>query len=176
MTRIYVAGPSRELERCERVIAAVRDRGHMITHDWAAVMRAVGTPDSDLEDEMLRPYLADDLGGVHHAQSLLVLLPTRGHTSSGLFVELGYALRGRHEIGAPLIIASRGFVPMDPTRCVRCGWPLWESIEKGCTADNCSMRPLPPLPDPPGRANGWARCFADLLVETDDEAIEAVGR
>ena len=29
-------------------------------------------------------------------------------------------------------------------RCDRCGWPLEESIEKGCVEGNCSQRPLPP--------------------------------
>lgn len=33
----------------------------------------------------------------------------------------------------------------DLTRCDRCGWPLQDSTEKGCVADNCSERPLRPL-------------------------------
>jgi len=36
--------------------------------------------------------------------------------------------------------------PVPPT-CQRCGWPLHDDVKDGCTADNCSQRPLPPLKD-----------------------------
>jgi hypothetical protein len=42
MARIYVAGSSKELDRCERLIARVRAMGHEITHDWTASVRANG--------------------------------------------------------------------------------------------------------------------------------------
>ncbi len=29
-------------------------------------------------------------------------------------------------------------------RCDRCGWPLAATTREGCTAENCSMRPMPP--------------------------------
>lgn len=32
-------------------------------------------------------------------------------------------------------------------RCDWCGWPLAESVSKGCVADNCSQRPMPKLHD-----------------------------
>lgn len=32
-------------------------------------------------------------------------------------------------------------------RCPRCGWPMYDDPKDGCTRDNCSMRPLPPLRD-----------------------------
>lgn len=31
----------------------------------------------------------------------------------------------------------------DETRCRVCGWPLAESVDKGCVPGNCSQRPLP---------------------------------
>ncbi|OPX96073.1 MAG: hypothetical protein A4E60_03517 [Syntrophorhabdus sp. PtaB.Bin047] len=31
----------------------------------------------------------------------------------------------------------------DETRCRVCGWPLKQTIEEGCTAESCSMRPAP---------------------------------
>lgn len=29
------------------------------------------------------------------------------------------------------------------SRCDYCGWPIADSVESGCTPDNCSMRPRP---------------------------------
>jgi chromosome segregation ATPase len=31
----------------------------------------------------------------------------------------------------------------DEKRCEMCGWPLRETLDEGCVAGNCSMRPLP---------------------------------
>ena len=28
-------------------------------------------------------------------------------------------------------------------RCKRCNWPIYETIEEGCTETNCCMRPVP---------------------------------
>ncbi len=25
-------------------------------------------------------------------------------------------------------------------RCTRCGWPLYATVQEGCTPDNCAMR------------------------------------
>lgn len=33
--------------------------------------------------------------------------------------------------------------PADESRCTVCGWPLYPTIEQGCTAASCSMRPRP---------------------------------
>jgi len=30
--------------------------------------------------------------------------------------------------------------------CQVCGWPLYESIEEGCTRDSCCERPIPKKP------------------------------
>lgn len=35
-------------------------------------------------------------------------------------------------------------VTADEGRCDRCGWPLKATTAEGCTADSCSMRPMPP--------------------------------
>ena len=39
--------------------------------------------------------------------------------------------------------ATAALVVDDLTRCALCGWPLAESVDKGCVRGNCSMRPLP---------------------------------
>ena len=42
------------------------------------------------------------------------------------------------------LIAEKVFgIIWDETRCRICGWPIAESIEKGCTKEDCSMRPRP---------------------------------
>ena len=40
MTRVYVIGSSAELERAERVIASLRERGAEVVGDWTASVRA----------------------------------------------------------------------------------------------------------------------------------------
>jgi hypothetical protein len=32
---------------------------------------------------------------------------------------------------------------VDKNRCGVCGWPLYPTIDQGCTAESCSERPLP---------------------------------
>lgn len=32
---------------------------------------------------------------------------------------------------------------MPELRCIRCGWPIRDRIDDGCTLSNCSMRPMP---------------------------------
>lgn len=88
---IYVAGSSREIERAERVIAALRSHGLRISHDWTAVMRCHG-PDAHLADEVLLPCLRDDLEeGVFAAEHVLLLAPAPGVPTMGMWVELGAA-------------------------------------------------------------------------------------
>lgn len=36
--------------------------------------------------------------------------------------------------------------PPAAPRCEVCGWPLADSVERGCVAGNCSMRPVPKKP------------------------------
>lgn len=86
---VYVAASSREIDRAEAVIAALRSRGVTISHDWCAVMRRLG-PDAGLADEVLLPELVADLErGVFGAGFMLLLAPT--HPSTGMWVELGAA-------------------------------------------------------------------------------------
>lgn len=37
----------------------------------------------------------------------------------------------------------------EPPRCKHCGWPIVPEGEAGCWESNCSMRPMPPLREPP---------------------------
>lgn len=80
--RVYVAGPSAELQRCERVIATVRDLGIRVTHDWPAAL-AAGHGDLALAPACLAGVAAADL--------VLVLAPAGG-TTIGAWAEMGAAL------------------------------------------------------------------------------------
>jgi hypothetical protein len=87
---VYVAGPSREIGRCEQVMARIRASGVRITHDWAAAVRRIeglGTAISDPEQEQ---EAISDLAGVASADALVVLAPQNG--ISGCWVEMGAAL------------------------------------------------------------------------------------
>ena len=64
--------------------------------------------------------------------------------SSGMAGEISRA----EALGIPVERRRIGWVEAEAAaregRCNRCGWPLRERVEDGCTPGNCSMRPLPP--------------------------------
>lgn len=91
MTTVYVAGPSSEIDRCERAIALLRAQNIDVTHDWPRVMRAAG-PESDLDIATLRGHLLDDINGALDADLLWLLLPSPGRQTIGAWVELGAVL------------------------------------------------------------------------------------
>jgi hypothetical protein len=89
--RIYVCGASYEAERSARAIAALRERGAMVTHDWttsAIAMRPHGG-DSGLDAVLRWRATLEDLAAVDAAHVVLWLVPERGSTGAGF--EAGYA-------------------------------------------------------------------------------------
>jgi hypothetical protein len=86
----YVAGPSRELDRCEQVMARLRASGVRITHDWAASVRRIEGLGTALLDAEQEQEAIADLGGVASADVLIVLTPRNGISSC--WVEMGAAL------------------------------------------------------------------------------------
>ena len=88
MTRVYVAGSSREMERAESAMTLLRSHGVEVAYDWCAAMRRDG-PDS----EMLRPALVAGLrtalAAVRRSEVLWLLDPEQPTT--GAWCELGYA-------------------------------------------------------------------------------------
>lgn len=91
---VYVSGASSELERAEAFIAECRRAGIMISLDWTAFFRRQAA------GERVEPAecVAADVRGVMDADALVVLLPTDGRTSRGLWVEVGVAIAEGTEI------------------------------------------------------------------------------
>lgn len=110
--RVYVAGASREMDRCAAAMALVRELGGTITCDWVEAIRASGSPANEGKtDEERRADATEDLKGVSDADVLWLLAPEG--TSAGAWTELGYALALRsttrhHESGRPLRIVVSG--------------------------------------------------------------------
>lgn len=107
MIRCYVIGASAELERAERVIAALRERGVEITHNWCADVRAARAAghasDADLPLAEAREHAQRDLHGVERAEVVLLLSPAA--PSFGAGVEWGYALR-HHATTGRFVVAG----------------------------------------------------------------------
>lgn len=87
---VYVAGPSREIERSEHVMARLRASGLQITYDWAAAVRRIEGRGTALTDAEQEREAHADLAGVASADVVVVLAPTDG--ISGCWVEMGAAL------------------------------------------------------------------------------------
>lgn len=104
---IYVAGSSKQLDRARNAIEALRNAGHIVTHDWVEQVDLVGDANPpDASDEQRCVWAWDDLDGVRNADVALFLLPS-DHASFGMGVEFGYAVRHR-EVRPELRIMTAG--------------------------------------------------------------------
>lgn len=94
--KVYIAGPSSDLDRVDRAIALLAHvEGVELTYDWTKAVRAErerGVTDDALSFEDARRYATLDLRAIRQADLLWLLLPPPGSTSVGAWVELGYAL------------------------------------------------------------------------------------
>lgn len=95
--RIYVSGPSRDLERCERAIALCRDLGAEITHDWTIDVRAHAGMSTPEDPDVQRALAQADIDGVRSADAVVFL--DGEHASPGRWVEVGAAIG----LGIPVI-------------------------------------------------------------------------
>jgi len=95
---VYVAASSRELERAEGAIQALKDLGHTVVHDWPALVRAVGSANPrHASDDKRMMWASEDLNGVSDADVFWLLMPNvEGGFGAG--VELGYAIAGQGAI------------------------------------------------------------------------------
>lgn len=109
--RVYVAGASREMDRCAAAMALVRELGGTITCDWVEAIRAHGPANEGMTDEDRRSFATEDLKGVSDADVLWLLAPEGA--SAGAWTELGFALalrstRARLDPARPMRIVVSG--------------------------------------------------------------------
>lgn len=91
--RVYVAASSRECDRAERVMNALRAASHVISHDWIPGVRAAfasGIEEAKADDAHAFEAALADMNGVVTADALVFLAPT--DASKMAWAELGAAL------------------------------------------------------------------------------------
>lgn len=99
--KIYIAGSSKDIDRCERMVSAVRALGIDITVDWVAIMRA-SPPDSACDADHLAKCARDDIRGVKEADIVWVVGPSVSRPSTGCWGELTAALA----LGKPVLYSE----------------------------------------------------------------------
>lgn len=100
--KIYVAGASKEIDLIERLIAKLKEAGHEITHDWTVDVRREGGG-SPNDSDVRRTCALKDLEAVEACQIFWLVKPAETSTSTGAWVELGWALalhKGKHLIAS----------------------------------------------------------------------------
>lgn len=89
--KIYVAGASKEIEKIEGFIERLRMAGHTITFDWTVAVRQVGDASPD-DGDIRKASARADLDGVENCHIFWLVKPSVESTSTGAWVELGFAL------------------------------------------------------------------------------------
>ena len=88
--RVYVAGASKELDRCRGAMKMIERAGGVITLDWVAAIEAEGLANEGLDNEKRQRYARADFEGVGSAD--LIWLLASPLASTGSWTELGIAL------------------------------------------------------------------------------------
>ena len=91
MTRVYVAGASAEIERCERFRDRCIAAGHAVTFDWMAHVRSTGSANTGLTREQRELAALACLDGAGVADVFILLFPRA--VTIGAWVEYGFVLR-----------------------------------------------------------------------------------
>lgn len=92
--RLYLAGPSDELERVRRWAEALEGAGFTLAHRWWELVEARGPGrDGELVADEQALHARADLDAIDMVQAAWVLWPEA--SSHGAAVELGYLLRRR---------------------------------------------------------------------------------
>lgn len=88
--RVYVAGASKEAQRCRYMMDAVVRVGAVLTLDWLAAIEKEGAANEGLTHEKRQHYAKEDMQAVLDAHVLFLLAPML--PSTGAWTELGIAL------------------------------------------------------------------------------------
>lgn len=104
--KVYVAGSSKELERCSNWIEQLQQEGIEVTYNWVPAVTRELSGEEVYRDFQLRSFARNDLRGVDEANLVWLLAPTTSHTR-GAWVEMGYALAlGRRIVVSPPVSTS----------------------------------------------------------------------
>lgn len=111
--KIYVAAPSRDLDRYRAFVDRARERGLEVTYDWAALIveaQRQGLTDATITEDYARTAALADATGVRDCSVLVLLAPRSGEITVGAWVELGIALglRTARPSRKPLIVVAGG--------------------------------------------------------------------
>ena len=98
-TRVYVAGASAQLQRARRAMGWVREAPELtLAHDWTAQVQAdreAGKQDADLLQVQQCARAFEDFAAIRESDIFWALVPQPDVRTTGLWVELGWALRAR---------------------------------------------------------------------------------
>lgn len=93
--RVYLAGPSAELDRVREAAALLRAAGHEITEPWweqVDAARARGwLHDADVPVDFMRAASNANAMGIYAAECMVALCRSEGGFSSGVAYEIGRA-------------------------------------------------------------------------------------
>lgn len=117
--KVYVAGPSSELDRCKRWMAELESEGIPVTHDWTLAIERErkSTP---LDEHEYRMHARRDLIAIDEATIIWILTPIAGHTR-GAWFEAGYAF-------ANLSSPSSGFGSPAPKKAIVVSPPVGAGV------------------------------------------------
>lgn len=93
MKRVYIAGSTKEAERCARIMRRVRYRHNaLVTHDWTRAMDVQGSWEGWMHEQMYS-CAAGDIHAVRNSDLVIFVRPEdETITSRGAHVELGAAV------------------------------------------------------------------------------------
>jgi nucleoside 2-deoxyribosyltransferase len=92
ITKVYVAGSSKELARAQAVMAKLEEHDIHVMSTWPKVIGKVGAANpADATIEQLTKWTLRDLAEVEESDILALLLPAMDVPTVGAWVELGYA-------------------------------------------------------------------------------------
>jgi hypothetical protein len=115
--RLYLAGPSAELNRVKHA-ASVLEREHDLTWRWWVRVRALrdGRPtDAGLDAVVLQRVWRENVLGILEAQGVVALAQEAGGLSSGTREEIAYALAR----SLPVVVVGDPWYSLAATGCAR---------------------------------------------------------
>lgn len=154
--RIYVAGASAQIELIECLLAKLIEAGWIITVDWCAAVRAAGNVASPEDPATRRSAALLDLEGVATADVLWLVQPEGSSTSTGAWVELGFALALRMNATTVRALHLDGSLAKSLEYTTRSGLPV---IVVSGTSRKCIFADL-----------------ADYRFQSHDDALDYIKR